>query len=523
MSDELSGDDLFGEPDVKEKVPSAPDLPRSDSPPSEPIIDQLTPSSPPQEPVYPTLDKAEETPVTSEITNEADPDEDIIPEEPPITPANNVPSAHEDGEVKSKIPAPGNEIDPGDATPEPKGTLNLLDIKIAEFEKRKEFVVFKVTSRAKLNPGMTIPPETQTEHEGNDLLITIMRRYSDFELLRNFLIVKYPSYIIPPLPDKASTNYIMNKMFSADNSEFLSQRLSFLEIFLTRIHRLTKLSKDIWFERFLFVEKWRDEVQPEFIAATNLAKAHASSFFSRTPSTPHPEMAEISIFATKSQEFLMSLLKSYEKLKSNRQSMFQSTSDFGGILQNWADVDSAQSEMFQYSSGMIETFQDALVKVEEDEEYKLVGPSKEYIAYSEAVKAAVKRQYSMALAYEKSGENYKSKTFAKEKADKQLEEARTANKNVPKSEERLKLCVTQMEEAKTDMDNKEKAVNEFTEEFLANNKNYQAQRKVDFKAIFLNFSRSQFLLNNSIRDSWEKIHKNFKNEAGASSHRTGTP
>ena len=521
MTDELSGDDLFGEPDKKEKIPSAPELPRSNSPPAEPIIDQLGPPSPG---ASTTLDKDSKVPENSETTHEMDPDEDIFPEKSPVSPANNVPSPPEDGEVKSKIPAPRQAVEPADTSPlEPKGTLDLLDIKIAEFEKRKEFVVFKVTSRAHLNPGMTIPPETQTEHEGNDLLITIMRRYSDFELLRNFLIVKYPSYIIPPLPDKASTNYIVNKVFSSDNSEFLSQRLSFLEIFLTRIHRLTKLSKDVWFERFLFVEKWRDEVQPELVTATNLAKAHGSSFFTRAPSSPHPEMAEISTFSTKSQEFLTSLLKSYDKLKSTRQVMFQSTNDFGGILQNWADVDSAQSEMFQFSSGMIDTFQDALVKVEEDEEYKLVGPSKEYIAYSEAVKSAVKRQYSMAAAYEKSVETYKSKTFAKEKADKQFEEARNTNKNVPKAEERQKQSVTQMEEAKTDMENKEKAVTEFTEEFLVNYKNYQAQRKVDFKAIFLNFSRSQFLLNNSIRESWEKIHKNFKTEAGASSHRTGTP
>ena len=518
MSDELTADDLFGEPDVKEKVPSAPELA------SEPIIDQLGPSRPPQDTdTNPTLDTDDK--ISPKIKNETHPGEDIIPEESasPASPADDIPSPHEDGEVKSKIPPLQKVIEPPDAAKEPTGTINLLDIKIAEFEKRKDFVVFKVTSRAHLNPGMTIPPETQTEPEGNDLLITIMRRYSDFELLRNYLIVKYPSYIIPPLPDKASTNYIVNKVFSSDNSEFLSQRLSFLEIFLTRIHRLTKLSKDIWFERFLFVEKWRDEVQPDYVTATNLSKAHSSSFFARAPSAPHPEMAEISTFASKSQEFLTSLLKSYERLKSTRQAMFQSTNDFGGILQNWADVDSVQSEMFQFCSGMIDTFQDALVKVEEDEEYKLLGPSKEYIAYSEAVKSAVKRQYSMAVAYEKSVETYKSKTFAKEKADKQLDEARNANKNVPKAEERQKLSVTQMDDAKTDMDDKEKAVSDFTEEFLVNYKHYQAQRKVDFKAIFLNFSRSQFLLNNSIRDSWEKIHKNFKNEAGASSHRTGTP
>eukprot|EP00800_Vazella_pourtalesii_P007207 TRINITY_DN1957_c0_g1_i1.p1 TRINITY_DN1957_c0_g1~~TRINITY_DN1957_c0_g1_i1.p1 ORF type:complete len:512 (+),score=155.87 TRINITY_DN1957_c0_g1_i1:238-1773(+) len=511
MSD-LSGDDLFGEPDVKEKAPTP------EEPPSEPTGDQEVTDPLTGMEDNPTPDEAE-----PETKDDAEIEDSFIPSKPSPSPPT---SPREDGEVKSKIEESPKSPKPEPEQPTsqgPKGTLQLLDIKIAEFEKRKDFVVFKVTSRARLNPGMTLPAETQIEHEGSDLLITVMRRYSDFDLLRNFLIVKYPSYIIPPLPDKASTNYIMNKVFSADNSDFLSQRLSFLEIFLTRIHRLTKLSKDVWFERFLYLEKWKDEVQPDFAIATNLAKAHASSFFSRAPNSPNPEMTEISVFATKSQEFLTALLKSYEKLKSTRLAMFHSKNDFGSTLQNWADVDGSQSEMFQFSSGMISTFQDALVKVEEDEEYKLVGPSKEYIAYSEAVKAAVKRQYSMAVASEKAAENYKSKTFARDKADKQLEEARNVNKNVPKAEERQKTAETQLEEARTDMENKESAVKEFTDEFLANYKNYQAQRKVDFKAIFLNFSRSQFLLNNSMRESWEKIHKNFKTEGGATIHRTSSP
>ena len=519
MSD-LTGDDLFGEPDVKEKA-STPEEPPSAPTLSEPTDDQevMDPLAGSEDNPTPVTDVAE--PESSPTKDEVEIEDQFIPSKPSPTPPL---SPREDGEVKSKIEEAPKKTEPEKPKPQgPKGTLQLLDIKIAEFEKRKDFVVFKITSRARLNPGMTLPAETQIEHEGGDLLITVMRRYSDFDLLRNFLIVKYPSYIIPPLPDKASTNYLMNKVFSSDNSDFLSQRLSFLEIFLTRIHRLTKLSKDVWFERFLYLERWKDEVQPDYTTAINLAKAHASSFFSRVPNSPNPEMAEISVFATKSQEFLTALLKSYDKLKSTRQSTFHSTSDFGTTLQNWADVDGSQSEMFQFSSGIIATFQDALIKVEEDEEYKLVGPSKEYIAYSEAVKSAVKRQYSMAVASEKAVENYKSKTFARDKADKQLEEARNVNKNVPKAEERQKTAETQMEDARTDMENKESAVKEFTDEFLVNYKNYQAQRKVDFKAIFLNFSRSQFLLNNSMRESWEKIHKNFKTEGGATSHRTSSP
>ena len=526
----MSGEDLFGEPDIKEKHPepaSDPATPQdpvadttdtavkdepepeTEKPPENPIIDELSPPTP--------RNGTDSSPPEAEPESGEGQDE-VVREKPQDPQPNNV--TPEDSEVKSKIQSgEGLEIE---AQPEAtKGTLSLISINISEFEKRKDYVVFKITCKTRLNPGMTLPSDVQTEYVGSDLMITIMRRYSDFELLRNYLIVKYPSFIIPPLPDKASTNYIMNKVFASDNSDFLSQRLSFLEIFLTRILRLTKLSKDIWFERFLFLEKWREEVQPEYITAGNLAKAHQSSFFSRNPTSPNPDMVEIANFCSKSQEFLTNLLKAYEKVKSTRQSMFHSTHDFGTVLQNWADIDSAQSEMFQYAAGTIDTFQDGLLKVEEDEEYKLVGPAKEYIAYSEAVKAAVKRQYSMAVAHEKAVETHKSKATAKDKADKQVEEATAAGKNLLKAEERQKLAITQLNEAQVDMDNKEKAVNEFTEEFLTNYQSYQVQRKVDFKAIFLNFSRSQFVLNNQNRESWEKIYKNFKID-GASGGRSST-
>lgn len=49
-------------------------------------------------------------------------------------------------------------------------------------------------------------------------------RYSEFELLRNYLIVNYPEIVMPPLPEKRA-NFVWTKT-STDtfDTEFLERR-----------------------------------------------------------------------------------------------------------------------------------------------------------------------------------------------------------------------------------------------------------------------------------------------------------
>jgi len=57
---------------------------------------------------------------------------------------------------------------------------------------------------------------------------SVTRRYSDFDTLRNLLAKYYPSYNIPPLPNKKMTN----RRFDAD---FIMKRMKFLNLFINNV------------------------------------------------------------------------------------------------------------------------------------------------------------------------------------------------------------------------------------------------------------------------------------------------
>ncbi|MEQ2221065.1 intercellular trafficking and secretion [Ilyodon furcidens] len=79
--------------------------------------------------------------------------------------------------------------------------LRRMEICVAEAEKRsgknavsmqETFTVYLVETRPMdaIAEGRNPPPDS------------LWRRYSEFELLRNYLIVTYPYIVVPPLPEK---------------------------------------------------------------------------------------------------------------------------------------------------------------------------------------------------------------------------------------------------------------------------------------------------------------------------------
>uniref|UniRef100_H2Y4J7 PX domain-containing protein n=1 Tax=Ciona savignyi TaxID=51511 RepID=H2Y4J7_CIOSA len=147
---------------------------------------------------------------------------------------------------------------------EPKsesGTLlNHLNITVSDPEKRTKpsgikmqetFVVYLIETTPKV-------AESSVEKE----VTSLWRRYSEFELLRNYLVVIYSAVIVPPLPEKRA-NFIWNKIASSDtfDVEFLERRRYGLESFLHRIAGHRKLGRDKIVKNFLIKEEgWREEL-----------------------------------------------------------------------------------------------------------------------------------------------------------------------------------------------------------------------------------------------------------------------
>ncbi|GAV28767.1 hypothetical protein PMKS-002242 [Pichia membranifaciens] len=69
---------------------------------------------------------------------------------------------------------------------------------------------------------------------------TVVRRYSDFDILHQCLSFDHPTLLIPPLPNKQRLEYIKGGRFT---DEFVSKRCNSLDIFINRVIKHPVLSK----------------------------------------------------------------------------------------------------------------------------------------------------------------------------------------------------------------------------------------------------------------------------------------
>ena len=95
-----------------------------------------------------------------------------------------------------------------------------------------------------VNSYVSYKVNTETDRKQFDQSrFTVVKRYSDFDWLRQHVVQTYPGVIVPPLPEKS----VMKKT----ESSFVEMRRRALQTFLNRIANHEVLSRDETFRRFL--------------------------------------------------------------------------------------------------------------------------------------------------------------------------------------------------------------------------------------------------------------------------------
>ena len=139
--------------------------------------------------------------------------------------------------------------------------LERLKITVGDPEKKTKNTGLKMQETFVVYLIETTPLEVESSSTTEEVS-SLWRRYSEFELLRNYLVVMYPSVIIPPLPEKRA-NFIWTKLTATDtyDVEFLERRRAGLESFLHRVCGHAKLSKDKYLKHFISDQDgWRDAI-----------------------------------------------------------------------------------------------------------------------------------------------------------------------------------------------------------------------------------------------------------------------
>ncbi|XP_061548801.1 sorting nexin-4 [Phycodurus eques] len=284
-----------------------------------------------------------------------------------------------------------------------KGTslLKKLEINVAEAEKRtgkntvnmqETYTVYLVETRT----SETVPnvsPATTPD--------TLWRRYSEFELLRTYLLVTYPYIIIPPLPEKRA-EFVWHKL-SADNldPDFVERRRVGLENFLLRVMSHPVLCEDKIVFLFLTEEKgWRDAVLETGFQDKADSRLKSLSAMFRVKN-PDKRFTALKQYSDELNAAISQLLRVRARVADRLYGVYKVHGNYGRVFSEWSAIEKAMGDGLQSAGHHMDTYAASIDDILEEEEH-YADQLKEYLFYTEAVRSVCRKheliQYELEVA-----------------------------------------------------------------------------------------------------------------------------
>uniref|UniRef100_A0A8C4EW87 PX domain-containing protein n=1 Tax=Dicentrarchus labrax TaxID=13489 RepID=A0A8C4EW87_DICLA len=246
--------------------------------------------------------------------------------------------------------------------------LRKMEINVAEAEKRtgKNTVNMQETYTVYLIE--TRPAESVPEGGTPATPDTLWRRYSEFELLRMYLLVTYPYIIVPPLPEKRA-EFVWHKL-SADNldPDFVERRRVGLENFLLRVASHPVLSNDKIF--FLFLT--------EVSARTSLKQ-----------------------YSDELNTVISQLLRVRARVADRLYGVYKVHGNYGRVFSEWSAIEKEMGDGLQSAGHHMDTYAASIDDILEEEEH-YADQLKEYLFYTDAVRSVCRKheliQYELEMA-----------------------------------------------------------------------------------------------------------------------------
>jgi sorting nexin-4 len=285
-----------------------------------------------------------------------------------------------------------------------------------EFEEHQKFVSYSVPSADKLQIEVCDPKKENDKAKANFFISYLVKsrttlenyenkenqvrhRYTDFINLNNALLSKYPSCIIPPLPEKkVIESFITGDRFS---EEFTEKRRNLLEIYMKRIARHPEIQNSDILKNFLentdmsSIEQARsdnntvlDGISDSLVNGFSKLKSKKEEF----------------IKAQEKVERLEVNLQHVEKLHNN---IIKQERSIGNHMKEFADAAEKFGETDPNLENIINEFSNTLRNVSQNisekvnkEENVYVGNIKGYINYCQSYKDTLKARDQKQMDYE---------------------------------------------------------------------------------------------------------------------------
>ncbi|XP_034528858.1 sorting nexin-4-like isoform X1 [Notolabrus celidotus] len=245
---------------------------------------------------------------------------------------------------------------------------------------------------------------------------SLWRRYSEFELLRNYLIVTYPYIVVPPLPEKRA-EFVWHKL-SADNMDpdFVERRRVGLENFLLRVASHPVLSNDKILYHFLTEEHgWKEVVyETGFQAkADSRLRALSATFRVRNPDKRFMEMKH---YSDELQSHTSQLLRARARVADRLYGVYKVHGNYGRVFSSvcvcvcdklpslcvclcvspcflcseWSAIEKEMGDGLQSAGHHMDAFAASIDDILEEEEH-YADQIKEYLFYAEALRAVCRK------------------------------------------------------------------------------------------------------------------------------------
>uniref|UniRef100_A0A3B4Z655 Sorting nexin-4-like n=2 Tax=Stegastes partitus TaxID=144197 RepID=A0A3B4Z655_9TELE len=267
--------------------------------------------------------------------------------------------------------------------------LRRMEICVAEAEKRsgknavsmqETFTVYLIETR----------PMDAVADGRNPAPDSLWRRYSEFELLRNYLIVTYPYIVAPPLPEKRA-EFVWHKL-SADNMDpdFVERRRVGLENFLLRVASHPVLSNDKILYHFLTEENgWKEVVyETGFQAkADSRLRALSATFRVRNPDKRFMEMKH---YSDELQSHTSQLLRARARVADRLYGVYKVHGNYGRVFSEWSAIEKEMGDGLQSAGHHMDAYAASIDDILEEEEH-YADQLKEYLSYAEALRAVCRK------------------------------------------------------------------------------------------------------------------------------------
>ncbi|XP_048341636.1 sorting nexin-4 isoform X1 [Sphaerodactylus townsendi] len=298
--------------------------------------------------------------------------------------------------------------------------LKKIEISVSEAEKRtgrntmnmqETYTAYLVETRAvdSQAEGHCSPPDS------------LWRRYSEFELLRNYLLVNYPHVIVPPLPEKRA-EFVWHKL-SADNMDpdFVERRRIGLENFLLRVASHPILCQDRIFNSFLTKESgWKEMVNETGfqLKADSRLKALNATFRVKNPDK---RFTELKHYTDELQSVISHLLRVRARVADRLYGVYKVHGNYGRVFSEWSAIEKEMGDGLQsaghhmdvdsVNSGcllLVDRYAASIDDILEEEEH-YADQLKEYLFYAEALRAVCRKHELLQYELETAAQDLTSK------------------------------------------------------------------------------------------------------------------